>query len=154
MTRIIRVAILECDTPIDPVKDRYGTYGDFFSRLLTAGLQGLGAADVELQTTKWDVVNNLIYPEPEEFDALLLTGSSAFNSPIVVFVTYMSRTRCACRCTVDNRIDKIRPRHFRAAKEAHNRHMLRAPDCCSCSWCSPGPERRRMGDFGRIILFE
>ncbi|KAF7591083.1 hypothetical protein BBP40_001982 [Aspergillus hancockii] len=75
MTRIVRVAVLECDIPLDPVTDRYGKYGVIFKRLLTAGLQELGAADVELQTTGWDVMHNQVYPRPEEFDALLLTGS-------------------------------------------------------------------------------
>lgn len=76
MTRIIRVAILETDTPIDPVLDRYGTYGMIFNRWLNTGLQGLGATDTEIQTTNWDVVDKFEYPKPEDFDALLLTGSS------------------------------------------------------------------------------
>ncbi|KAE8355059.1 class I glutamine amidotransferase-like protein [Aspergillus coremiiformis] len=75
MTRIIRVAVLECDTPIDPVKARYGTYGDIFHRLLTTSLRELEVADAEIQTTNWDVVNESVFPKPEEFDALLLTGS-------------------------------------------------------------------------------
>ncbi|GAB1200280.1 hypothetical protein APSETT444_009650 [Aspergillus pseudonomiae] len=76
MTRIIRVAILETDTPIDPVLDRYGTYGAIFNRWLNKGLQGLGVTDTEIQTTNWDVVNQSVYPKPEDFDALLMTGSS------------------------------------------------------------------------------
>ncbi|KAE8366758.1 Aldehyde/histidinol dehydrogenase [Aspergillus caelatus] len=75
MTRIIRVAILETDTPIDPVLERYGTYGVIFNRWLNTGLQSLGATDTEIQTTNWDVVNKSEYPKPEDFDALLLTGS-------------------------------------------------------------------------------
>ncbi|KAB8260329.1 Aldehyde/histidinol dehydrogenase [Aspergillus pseudonomiae] len=75
MTRIIRVAILETDTPIDPVLDRYGTYGAIFNRWLNKGLQGLGVTDTEIQTTNWDVVNQSVYPKLEDFDALLMTGS-------------------------------------------------------------------------------
>ncbi|KAB8237216.1 Aldehyde/histidinol dehydrogenase [Aspergillus alliaceus] len=75
MTRIFRVAVLECDTPIDPVKARYGTYGDFFDRLLAPGLKELGVVETEIQITKWDVVKESVYPKPDEFDALLLTGS-------------------------------------------------------------------------------
>ncbi|PIG85353.1 GMP synthase [Aspergillus arachidicola] len=75
MTRIIRVAILETDTPIDPVLNRYGTYGAIFNRWLNTGLHGLGFTDTEIQTTNWDVVNKSEYPKPEDFDALLLTGS-------------------------------------------------------------------------------
>ncbi|KAE8377367.1 Aldehyde/histidinol dehydrogenase [Aspergillus bertholletiae] len=75
MTRIIRVAILETDTPIDPVLNRYGTYGAIFNRWLNNGLQGLGVTDTEIQTTNWDVVKESVFPKPEDFDALLLTGS-------------------------------------------------------------------------------
>lgn len=70
-----RIAILECDTPIDPVKDRYGTYGDMFQRLLSTSLASLGNANT-LELTRWNVVGNPAYPSPKDFDALLLTGSS------------------------------------------------------------------------------
>lgn len=80
MTRLLRAAILECDTPIQPVKDRYGTYGDLFENLLKAGLKAQGLdSQVDLQITKWDVVNGSVYPEPDDCDAILLTGSSAFS---------------------------------------------------------------------------
>ncbi|KAB8253411.1 Aldehyde/histidinol dehydrogenase [Aspergillus flavus] len=75
MTRIIRVAILETDTPIDPILARYGTYGAIFNRWLNTGLQGLTVTDTEIQTTIWDVVNKSEYPKPGDFDALLMTGS-------------------------------------------------------------------------------
>lgn len=78
MTKRVHVAVLECDTPIDPVKERYGSYGDFFERLLKQGLDTLGqnAADVELAVSKWPVVERETYPNPQEVDAILLTGSS------------------------------------------------------------------------------
>ncbi|RHZ46997.1 type 1 glutamine amidotransferase [Aspergillus thermomutatus] len=76
MTRLLRAAILECDAPIQPVKDRYGTYGDLFENLLKAGLKAQGLEfQAGLQVTKWDVVNSSVYPKPDDCDAILLTGS-------------------------------------------------------------------------------
>lgn len=77
MARTLRVAILECDTPIDPVRTRFGTYGDIFESLLLDGLKE-SAADIALQCSKWNVVENPVYPGQGDFDALLLTGSSKF----------------------------------------------------------------------------
>lgn len=80
MARLLRAAILECDTPIQPVKDRYGTYGDLFENLLKASLKAQGLdPQVDLQITKWDVVNGSVYPEPDDCDAILLTGSSTVS---------------------------------------------------------------------------
>lgn len=78
MTRTLRVAILECDTPIDSVKVRYGTYGDLFNGLLQEGLDSLSdfPTSITLHTSKWNVVENPVYPATADFDALLLTGSS------------------------------------------------------------------------------
>ncbi|OJJ50625.1 hypothetical protein ASPZODRAFT_126521 [Penicilliopsis zonata CBS 506.65] len=73
----LHIAVLECDTPVDPVREKLQGYGDIFERLLQTGFQSLGqdAADIELKVSKWDVVNHEVYPTPEEVDALLLTGS-------------------------------------------------------------------------------
>ncbi|KAL4889888.1 Aldehyde/histidinol dehydrogenase [Aspergillus ambiguus] len=88
---IVRVAVLECDTPIDPIKDRYGTYGNLFDRLLNDGLKDLGKDnEVSLELTKWDVVAREEYPKAEEFDVLLLTGSKhdAFaDTPWIISLT-------------------------------------------------------------------
>lgn len=71
----LRVAILECDTPVDNVKARRGTYGDIFTQLLKAGAVRAGLTQ-ELQLSKWDVVTAQEYPELSNVDAILLTGSS------------------------------------------------------------------------------
>ena len=78
MTRTLRVAILECDTPIDPVKARYGTYGDLFEGLLQESLNSLPkiSGNITLHTSKWNVVENPVYPPLADFDAVLITGSS------------------------------------------------------------------------------
>lgn len=71
-----RIAVLECDTPIDPIKHQYGTYGALFERLLSASLASSEDTHTTLQLTKWNVVDSPVYPNPEDFDAILLTGSS------------------------------------------------------------------------------
>ncbi|RAO69754.1 uncharacterized protein BHQ10_005766 [Talaromyces amestolkiae] len=73
----LRIAVLECDTPVDKVKARFGTYGDIFKLLLGTGastLEGLNAQS-HLEITKWDIVNGTDYPNLEDIDAILLTGS-------------------------------------------------------------------------------
>ncbi|KAF5003544.1 hypothetical protein F66182_16121, partial [Fusarium sp. NRRL 66182] len=73
----LRIAVLECDTPVDKVKAKFGTYGDIFKLLLGASastLEGLNAQS-DLEITKWDIVNGTDYPNLEDIDAILLTGS-------------------------------------------------------------------------------
>lgn len=75
--RTMRIAVIECDSPIDPVRERLGTYGDMFERLLNSGLRSLKWENkVNLKVTKTSVVDNPVFPSPETYDAILLTGSS------------------------------------------------------------------------------
>ena len=80
----LRIAILECDEPIGKTKEKYGSYGNLFQEMLESGASLLGKTDhsispSDLQITKFDVVNEEHYPELEEVDAVLLTGSSMFH---------------------------------------------------------------------------
>lgn len=75
MTPMIRVAILECDTPIESVRSQRGTYGDLFEGLLRAGSKQAGVKQ-DLVLSKWDVVTKQSYPDPKDVEAILLTGSS------------------------------------------------------------------------------
>lgn len=81
MTRILRVAVIECDTPIPPVQTKLGNYGDMFERLLQRGVQVSGNSTVDIQVSKWNVVDNPVYPNPDECDAFLLSGSSMIAPP-------------------------------------------------------------------------
>ena len=78
----VRIAVLECDTPIDKIKDRYGGFGTMFQGLLERGAHLFaekGSHDVpELDVTKYDVVNAEMYPSLDSIDAVLITGSSEF----------------------------------------------------------------------------
>ena len=80
----LRIAILECDTPLPQTKAKYGGYGGVFQVLLEAGADALGDPDLisskkGLDISKWDVVNEDLYPNLEDIDAILITGSSVFR---------------------------------------------------------------------------
>lgn len=77
----LRIAVLECDTPLDNIKAKYGGYGNIFEALLKASAAALDPPtrldpDRDLQISKWDVVNGEEYPRLEDIDAILMTGSS------------------------------------------------------------------------------
>jgi hypothetical protein len=75
----LRVAILECDTPLDSTRAKYGGYGGVFTALLKAGAEALkfpGLSSTSgLETTSWDVVTAQKYPKLDDIDAILITGS-------------------------------------------------------------------------------
>lgn len=75
MTRTLRVAILECDTPVAPVVEQVGNYGVIFEALLKKGLVA-ASSSVDFEISKWNVVGNPVYPNPNDIDAFLLSGSS------------------------------------------------------------------------------
>lgn len=78
MARVLRLGILECETTLPKAKAARGSYGDIFEDLFRLGLKNLGdaAADVQLQVSKWDVINGK-YPQIEDVDAIVMTGSCA-----------------------------------------------------------------------------
>ncbi len=76
----IRIAVLECDTPLDNTKAKYGGYGGVFEALLLASAKALDQPETVdpqsgLKISKWNVMEDR-YPEPEDIDAILITGSS------------------------------------------------------------------------------
>ena len=82
----LRIAILECDTPLDGTRERYGGYGGVFTALLKAGAATLGRDDISstagLEITKWDVEKAETYPHLGDIDAILITGSSTSSGAI------------------------------------------------------------------------
>ncbi|KAI9667722.1 MAG: hypothetical protein M1821_000539 [Bathelium mastoideum] len=85
----LRIAILECDTPLDQTRHKYGGYGGVFKALLEAGAIALNDPALSsspnhgLHITHFDVVNTEQYPALDDIDAVLLTGSraNAFDNP-------------------------------------------------------------------------
>ena len=78
-----RIAILEADVPMPELEAKYGKYGDFFNRLLTDGAK---AASLPIpKCTAWDILNNPDnYPDPSQFDAILVTGSRIISKGILL----------------------------------------------------------------------
>ncbi|KAI9721929.1 MAG: hypothetical protein M1812_001885 [Candelaria pacifica] len=76
----LRIAILECDTPLDRTRAKYGGYGGLFKVLLHTAADALNQPDVisakkGMDITVWDAVTAQAYPDIEHVDAILLTGS-------------------------------------------------------------------------------
>src|ERR1700728_3544235 len=80
---LLRIAILECDTPLTSTRAKYGGYGGVFKALLSAGADALNHPNLSskhgLSLTNWDVVEAQEYPQLDEIDAMLITGSR-YNS--------------------------------------------------------------------------
>lgn len=69
-----RVAILEADVPMPELEAQFGRYGDMFDRLLLAGAKTAGLPTPLF--SHWDIVEHPDkYPDPIDFDAILITGS-------------------------------------------------------------------------------
>ncbi|KAL6709999.1 hypothetical protein ACN47E_009790 [Coniothyrium glycines] len=72
----LRIAILECDTPPPGVVEKYGRYDRIFTVLLEAAAEGLGLdAKRDLQLSAFDVVTAQEYPNLDDIDAVLISGS-------------------------------------------------------------------------------
>lgn len=76
MSSKIRIAVLECDTPLTPVREKYGGYGGVFKNLLHAGARHADIPENDLEISVYDVVTKMEYPELADVDSILLTGSS------------------------------------------------------------------------------
>jgi GMP synthase-like glutamine amidotransferase len=94
----IRLAILECDTPLPNTQAKYDSYGGVFTTLLHRACTSLKLSPATtLAITCHDVVNSSpldsAYPSFESIDAILITGSrynSFDNTPwILALVQYV-----------------------------------------------------------------
>lgn len=71
---VLRLALLVCDTPLPAVVEVHGNYPEIYD----AWLKASNVAGVPYKLTPFDVVNHPeIYPNPEEIDAIILTGSGS-----------------------------------------------------------------------------
>jgi len=93
----LRIAILECDTPLPQTDAKYHGYGGVFTVLLQAGADALGHPGLSskegLDITKFNVEHEELYPELDNIDAVLLTGSSmsaVFSYAVVRIVSMKS----------------------------------------------------------------
>jgi GMP synthase-like glutamine amidotransferase len=103
----LRIAILECDTPLKGTRAKYGGYGNVFKALLDPGADALGHPHLSskqgLELTYWDVVQDK-YPSLDSIDAILMTGSrynSFDNTPwILKLVEFTQRVLAQNRVRV------------------------------------------------------
>ena len=70
----IKLALLLCDTPVPPVKQKYGTYREVFETLLD---ESRPSQDVSFTLDGFDVVSEQVYPNLDDggYKAILLSGS-------------------------------------------------------------------------------
>jgi hypothetical protein len=79
----LRIAVLECDTPLPIADNRYNGYGGVFTALLKSSAKILNQPDrldpePDLQISRWNIMSGIEYPKLEDIDAVLLSGSSSF----------------------------------------------------------------------------
>jgi hypothetical protein len=77
----LRIAVLECDTPLDSINRQYNGYGGVFRTLLTTSAKALNQPEklnpeTGLEITAWDIVNDVKYPKLEDVDAVLFTDNN------------------------------------------------------------------------------
>lgn len=83
----IRIAVLEADHVLPQTRANYGGYTGLYTLLLNAGADLLDLSRDKLQISKWDIiqrgaelseqeVNEIEYPQLEDIDAILISGSS------------------------------------------------------------------------------
>jgi hypothetical protein len=73
----LRIAILECDIPLPDIVAKYGRYDRIFSTLIEKAAEGLGLSPKkDLVLSGFDVVDKQEYPNLEDIDAVLISGSS------------------------------------------------------------------------------
>ena len=77
----LRIAILECDTPLPGTRAKFGGYGGVFKALFNAAADALEEPDVisskkGMEFSVYDVVTKQEYPDLDSIDAILFTGSS------------------------------------------------------------------------------
>ncbi|KAF1846765.1 class I glutamine amidotransferase-like protein [Cucurbitaria berberidis CBS 394.84] len=72
----LRIAILQCDTPPPDVIAEYGKYDRIFTTLLETAAGGVGLSPKQdLELSAFDVVTAQEYPDLENIDAVLISGS-------------------------------------------------------------------------------
>ena len=75
----LRIAILECDTPLPKILGTYGRYGNVFEALLRAGARASRITDPDagLEISFYQIQETPeVYPDLNDIDAILITGSS------------------------------------------------------------------------------
>jgi hypothetical protein len=79
----LRIAILECDRPLDKTQEQYGTYGGVFRQLMERAADALNHPGLDskngLEISYWAIEKDNEFPNVQDIDAIMLTGSSEFR---------------------------------------------------------------------------
>ena len=79
----LRIAILQCDTPPPDVIAQYGAYDRIFTTLLEKAAEGLGLdPKKDLELSAFEVGTKQEYPNFEDVDAVLISGSSECHASV------------------------------------------------------------------------
>jgi len=71
---VLRLALLVCDTVAPAVAEAHGNYPEIYDTWLKTS----NVAGVPFKLTPFDIVNHPeAYPNPEEFGAVIVTGSGS-----------------------------------------------------------------------------
>jgi len=73
---VTRLAILEADRLFPHAAEKYGRYGGVFVDLFDAASEKLALPDGSLEISLWNIQEDM-YPQLEDIDAILITGSRA-----------------------------------------------------------------------------
>ncbi|KAG9051334.1 hypothetical protein FS837_009601 [Tulasnella sp. UAMH 9824] len=81
MADTLKLALLVCDTPILPVREKYGTYNEIFHQWLTNSLQAM-ASSRSFTLDPYDVVQGQYPPDDkihgdDPYHGIIITGSAA-----------------------------------------------------------------------------
>lgn len=77
MVSKLRIAIIECDNPGFSSINKRGNYGGIFTSLLKEAAPLAGLTENDLQLSVHNVVENTTdYPNLEDIDGILMSGSS------------------------------------------------------------------------------
>jgi GMP synthase-like glutamine amidotransferase len=93
----LRIAILECDTPLPGTVKNYGSYGGVFTALLRSAASSLSPPlpESDLVLSAYDVVKQIYPPSLDDIDGILITGSrhNSFESDpwILKLVEYVKQ---------------------------------------------------------------
>jgi hypothetical protein len=84
----LRIAVLECDIPLDNTRAKFAGYGGVFEQLLKRGADALdypGLSSKEgMVITKYNIIEERTYPKLEDIDAILISGSSKNTFLVVI----------------------------------------------------------------------
>jgi len=131
----LRIAILECDTPLDKTRAKYRGYGGVFKQMLERSADALkypGLSSKQgMEISSFNIEHYpALYPNLNDFDAVLLTGSRTQRCLSVTHftLTFGFRIRCILFRPMGRSAGGIYQRSSQSKSCASYRRMLWTSD--------------------------